>query len=156
MFCEGGCSCGELRYGLKTKPVFVHACHCRLCQRLTGGAFVMNAIIEKDAVELLSGTPVSHRLQGGSGSDHDVYFCRNCGTYVWSEYHRFPGSAWFIRVGTLDNPDLLAPDVHIFTRSKHPAVQLPTDVPAFDISYDREQLWPAESLARLKAMKRAD
>ncbi|MCZ6473292.1 MAG: aldehyde-activating protein, partial [SAR324 cluster bacterium] len=60
------------------------------------------------------------------------------------------------RVGTLDNPDLLAPNVHIFTRSKHPAVQLPTDVPAFDISYDREQLWPAESLARLKAMKRAD
>ena len=151
MFCEGGCSCGALRFGVKNRPMFVHACHCGNCQRLTGGAFVMNALIEKEAVELISGTPASVELKGGSGAGHDVYFCPNCGAHVWSEYHRFPGSSWFVRVGTLDDPNLLAPDVHIYTRWKHRSTTLPEGVPAFDLFYDREELWPPESLARLKA-----
>ncbi len=155
MFCEGGCSCGEVRYRLKTTPLIVHACHCRNCQRLTGGPFAMNACIEKQAVELTAGNPASFRLKGGSGNDHDVHFCEKCGTYIWSEYHRVPGSCWFVRVGTLDDPALLSPDVHIYTRSKHPALALPPDVPAFDLTYDRETVWPAESLARLKASAEA-
>ncbi|MCZ6728152.1 MAG: GFA family protein [SAR324 cluster bacterium] len=131
--------------------MIVHACHCRNCQRLTGGAFVINAWIEKSAVELISGNPASFTLQGGSGNPHDVYFCQACGTYVWSEYHRVPGSCWFVRVGTLDDPDLLTPDAHIYTRTKHPSVTLPADIPAFELTYDREAVWSAESLARLKA-----
>ena len=138
MFCDGGCSCGNLRYRLNTRPMFVHACHCGNCQRLTGGVFAMNAIIEKDAVELLSGTPAMFGLKGGSGERHDIYFCKNCGTYLWNEYHRFPGSMWFVRVGTLDDPNLLKPDVHIYTRWKHHSISLPDEVPVFDEYYDRE------------------
>jgi len=151
MFSEGGCSCGEVRYRLNTRPMFVHACHCTNCQRLTGGTHAMNAIIEKNAVELLSGTPAMFGLKGGSGQRHDVYFCGNCGTHIWNQYHVFPGSTWFVRVGTLDDPNLLTPDVHIFTRWKHRSISLPDDVPAFDERYDREKLWSTELLARLEA-----
>ena len=155
MFSEGGCACGELRYRLKIRPMWVGACHCRNCQRLTGGAFAMNAIIEKDAVELISGTPALFELKGGSGQQHDVYFCKNCGTHIWNEYHGFPGIAWFVRVGTLDDPNLLKPDVHVFTRWKHHSTSLPDDIPAFDELYDREKLWAADNLERLEASKSA-
>ncbi len=156
MFSEGGCACGDVRYGLKTRPMFVNACHCGNCQRLTGGAFAMNAIIEKDAVELIAGTPAVFGLKGGSGKQHDVYFCKNCGTHVWNEYHTFPGNTWFVRVGTLDDPNLLKPDAHIFTRFKHASTSLPDDVPAFDERYDREKLWPAEIRERLEASASAN
>ena len=55
----------------------------------------------------------------------------------------------FVRAGTLDDPASVAPDVHIFTRSKLPWVVLPVDVPSFNVYYDTKKLWPAESLERL-------
>ena len=58
----------------------------------------------------------------------------------------------FVRVGTLDNPDLLPPDIHIFTSSKQPWVVLPPGAPAVAEYYDREKYWPKESLERRKAM----
>jgi hypothetical protein len=57
-----------------------------------------------------------------------------------------------VRVGTLEDPPALKPDVHIFTRSKQPWVRLPDDVPAFEVYYDSKTLWPPESLARRKAI----
>lgn len=151
MFCEGGCACGALRYALQTRPILVHACHCLNCQRLTGGAFAVNAVIEKNQLVLLAGKPTACELKGGSGQRQDVYFCATCGTHLWNEYHVFPGNTWFVRVGTFDDPTLLQPDVHIFTRSKQPWVVLPSGTPAFETRYDREQFWTAETKARLEA-----
>ncbi|MCH8076994.1 MAG: GFA family protein [SAR324 cluster bacterium] len=122
MFCEGGCACGAVRYTLQTRPIFVHACHCLNCQRLTGGAFAVNAIIEKNRVALLAGEPAACQLKGGSGQPQDVYFCATCGTHVWNDYHIFPGNTWFVRVGTFDDPALLEPDVHIYTRQTQSAM----------------------------------
>lgn len=155
MFAEGGCACGAVRYRLENSPLIVHACHCSDCQRLTGGPFAVNAWIEKNFLELISGMPTVFNRKAGSGQRHDIYFCSSCGTTVWSEYHRPPGSCWWVRVGTLDDPALLAPDVHIFTRSKHPSVTLSEGVPVFDVSYEREKVWSAESLARMEANIRA-
>jgi len=56
-----------------------------------------------------------------------------------------------VRVSTLDRPHAIKPDVHIFTRSKVPWVQLPADVRAFDVYYDTKKEWPSESLARREA-----
>lgn len=151
MFAEGGCSCGTLRYGLTSRPIVVHACHCGDCQRLTGSAYATNAWIEQDRVMLTRGTPSMHLRCGGSGAEHAVWFCAACGTTVYSDYRRLPGSFWFVRVGTLDTPGLLAPDVHIYTRSKHPAVQLPPGATVFESSYDRARVWSPESLARFDA-----
>jgi hypothetical protein len=144
---DGGCGCGELRYRLSTPPMFVNCCHCRDCQRQTGTAFVLNAIIEADRVTLLSGDPQPSRMPTDSGRPHDIYRCVRCGTAVWSVYNG-RAELRFVRVGTLDDPTRLAPNAHIFVRSKLPWVVLPESVPAFETYYDPKTLWPAASLER--------
>jgi hypothetical protein len=145
----GGCACGAVRYQLAAPPMIVHACHCRDCHRITGSAFVINLWIERELVEA-SAAPKSFRLAGGTGKPHDVFFCGNCGTYLWSFYHAAPGDALFVRAGTLDQPEKVKPDVHIFTRSKLPWLQLPKDVRAFETFYKIDEIWPAESKERLR------
>jgi hypothetical protein len=148
---EGRCACGAIRYQLASPPMFVHCCHCLDCQRQTGSAFVLNAIIEADRIELLTETaPVPVPVPTDSGRPHDVYRCPTCQTAMWSDYGRRPNYR-FVRIGTLNDPTALAPDVHIFVRSKQPWVGLPADARAFDVFYELEQEWPAESLARRRA-----
>ena len=148
---EGGCACGQVRYRFRSTPLFVHCCHCSNCQRQTGSAFVLNALIETDRVDILGGTTVLSSMPTDSGRPHDVARCPSCGTAVWSHYGGLKVLT-FLRVGTLDDPAALPPDVHIYTRSKLPWVALPTGVPAFDAYYDSKTLWPAESLARRRAV----
>lgn len=147
---EGGCACGAIRYKLTASPLIVHACHCRDCQRLTGSAFVTNVWIERKFVEARGAAPKSFRLAGGSGRHHDVFFCETCGTYLWSRYHIAPGDSLFVRAGTLDTPEAIRPDVHIFTRSQLPWLDLPAGVPAFRSIYKIDEVWSAESKERLR------
>ena len=147
---DGGCACGALRYRLESRPMFVHCCHCRDCQRQTGSAFVINALIETDRVTVLSGTFARSAMPTESGRPHGVDRCPKCGTAVWSEYGGI-ASVRFVRVGTLDDPTWLAPDVHIYVRSKLPWVNLPEGVPSFEAYYDSKTLWPPASLERRRA-----
>ena|SRR5947209_5568863 len=147
---EGGCACGSVRYRLTDEPLFVHCCHCLNCQRQTGSAFVINVLIETDRVELLAGEPQAAEVPRDDGSAQRIYRCPDCQVAVYSKY------TWpqlrFVRAGTLDDPSSVSPDVHIFTLSKVAWVELPPDVPAFEIYYDRETLWPAASNARIEAL----
>jgi hypothetical protein len=148
---EGGCDCGAVRYRLVSAPMFVHCCHCRDCQRQTGSAFAINALIETARVSVLSGATEASAMRTDSGKPHHIHRCSKCGTALWSIY----GGAEqlrFMRVGTLDNSAALEPDVHIYTRSKLPWVRLPEGKPAFEAYYQSSKLWPAESLARRKAL----
>jgi len=129
--------------------MFVHCCHCLNCQRQTGSAFVINLLIEADRVELLSGEPEPVDVPRDDGSAQRIHRCPVCQVAVYSEYGR--PEVRFVRGGTLDEPSSVAPDVHIFTRSKLPWVRLPEDVPAVEVYYDSKALWPAESLERLRA-----
>jgi hypothetical protein len=147
---EGGCACGQLRYRMRSAPLFVHCRHCKDCQRQTGSAFVLNALIETDRVEA-DGQTALFRMPTDSGRPHDIARCPGCGSAVWSHYGGLRVVS-FVRVGTLDEPAALAPDVHIYTRSKLPWVTLPPGVPAFDAYYDSKTLWPAESLQRRRAL----
>lgn len=148
---EGGCACGAVRYRLTAAPMFVHCCHCRDCQRQTGTAFALNALIETAHMQQLSGAPESVSMPTDSGRPHDIYRCPQCRTAVWSDYGRRQVLR-FVRVGTLDDPSSLAPDVHIYTRSKLPWVALPPGVPAFEAYYDPKKVWPAASLERRRAL----
>jgi hypothetical protein len=149
---EGGCACGACRYELHGTPMIVHACHCTDCQRVTGAPFAVNAWIEAENVVLKSGELKSVMLKGGeSGKPCEVWHCSTCGTSLWSRYHASPGNCRWVRVGTLDDPASIAPDVHIWTRSKQPYVTLPEGVPAFEQFYEVKEVWPAESLGRLRA-----
>jgi hypothetical protein len=150
-FSDGGCACGQIRYRMQTPPLFVHCCHCHDCQRQTGSAFVLNALIETGRVEVLHGQTELSDMPTDSGKPHQVARCPACGTAVWSHYggiHRLS----FVRVGTLDDPAALPPDVHIYTRSRLPWIALPPEVPAFEAYYDSKVVWPAESLARRRAL----
>jgi hypothetical protein len=148
---EGGCACGAVRYRLTSAPMFVHCCHCLDCQRQTGSAFVLNALIETDRIALLSGDPQPIAVPTDSGRPHDIWRCPACHTALWSDYGRRQALR-FVRVGTLDDPTALQPDVHIFTRSKQPWVALPEGVPAFEVYYSTKDLWPAASLERRRAI----
>jgi len=146
---EGGCACGVVRYRLTSEPMFVHCCHCLNCQRQTGSAFVINLLIEADRVQLLSGEPAPVDVPRDDGSTQRIHRCPDCQVAVYSEYGR--PEVRFVRGGTLDEPSSVAPDVHIFTRSKLQWVTLPEEVPAVEVYYDSKALWPAESLERLRA-----
>jgi hypothetical protein len=148
---EGGCACGAVRYRLESAPMFVHCCHCRDCQRQTGTAFVLNALIETARVTILQGDVTRSPMPTDSGRPHGIDRCKVCGTAVWSEYGGL-AKLRFVRVGTLDDPTDVSPDVHIYTRSKLPWVELPAGVPAFEGYYDAKALWPAESLERRRAL----
>ena len=146
----GGCSCGEIRYRLTNKPLVVHVCHCLDCKKITGSAFVINIWIEREYVEVSSTKPKSYLTAGGSGKEHEAFFCGKCGTYVWSRYAIAPGDALFVRAGTLDNPKVVKPDIHLFTRHKLPWVTLPEGVPAFRSAYRIAKVWPEASKERLR------
>jgi hypothetical protein len=145
---EGGCACGAVRYRLTSDPLFTHCCHCLNCQRQTGSAFVINVLIETDRVELLAGDPQPVDVPRDDGSKQTIWRCPSCQIAVFSEYGR--PEVRFVRAGTLDDPASVAPDVHIYTRSKLPWVALPDSVPAFEVYYDMKKLWPAGSRERLE------
>ena len=145
---EGRCACGEVRYRLTSRPLFVHACHCTECQRLSGGAFAVNAMIESDRVESLAGEPMTSPVTGASGKPQAIFRCPSCKVAVWSHYPGAGSKLSFVRVGTLEDPTLLPPDIHIYTSTRQPWFELPENVPAVPEYYSAGDYWPAESLER--------
>ena len=150
---EGGCSCRFVRYRMTSRPMFVHCCHCRWCQRETGSAFAVNAFIEADRVQLLQGDVAPVLAPSESGKGQKIWRCPKCHVAVWSNYAQAGDAVRFVRVGTLDQPDRLPPDIHIYTASKQPWVMLPPDVPAVPAFYKAAERWPRETLERWKAAR---
>lgn len=149
---EGGCDCRNVRYRLLRAPLFVHCCHCRWCQRESGSAFALNALIETDCVSVLCGDPVAVATPSNSGKGQVIVRCRSCQLALWSHYAGAGTKMSFVRVGTLDDPDRLPPDIHIFTSTKQPWVTLPPGVPTVPEYYDRKQFWPSASLERRRLL----
>ena len=149
---EGGCTCRAIRYRMLTRPLFVHCCHCRWCQRESGASFALNAMIEADRVELLQGDLDRVMTPSNSGKGQKISRCPKCRIAVWSNYAGAGDAVHFVRVGTLDDPDRLPPDIHIFTASKQPWVVLPSGTPAVPEYYDSKTYWSKESLERRTAL----
>jgi hypothetical protein len=147
----GGCDCRQVRYRMESTPLFVHCCHCRWCQRETGASFALNALIEADRITLLGAEPEVVHTPSASGRGQKIARCPSCRVAVWSRYSS--PLYKFVRVGTLDTPDVLPPDIHIFTASKQPWVLLPPGMPAVSEYYDLNEYWPAESLARRQVLQ---
>lgn len=149
----GGCTCRNVRYRLSSKPLFVHCCHCRWCQRETGSAFALNALIEQQRVEILCGEPEAVATPSNSGKGQRIARCPVCRIALWSNYAGAGDLIRFVRVGTLDNPALLPPDIHIYTSTKLPWVVLPGDKPAMPEFYDLKDHWPEESIERRRTLR---
>jgi hypothetical protein len=138
-----------VRYTLKNSPLIVHACHCRDCQKQSGGAFVINLWIERKFVDASGAEPIAFGVPPGrSGKPHDIFRCAKCGTALWSKYHAAPGDTVLLRAGTLDDPAAVAPDVHIFARSKAPWLELPKGARVFPAFYKFDEVWSPASLER--------
>ncbi|WP_321340481.1 GFA family protein [uncultured Cohaesibacter sp.] len=145
---KGGCSCGSVRYQITSKPLIVHCCHCSWCQRESGSAFVINAVIEADRVALLKGAPVCIDTPSASGYGQKIWRCPHCQVALWSNYAGIGEKVRFIRVGTLDTPAALPPDIHIYTSTKLDWVQLPEGLPAMPDYYNLDEIWPSDSIER--------
>ena len=148
---KGRCTCGAVEYRLTDTPLFTHCCHCRWCQRETGSAFVLNAMIEAEALQAMGEVEVID-TPSESGNGQLVHRCPVCKVALWSIYSGAGPDFLFVRVGTLENPDACPPDIHIFTESKQPWVVLGDGKPVCEQYYRRSEMWPAESLARREAV----
>jgi len=149
---QGGCTCRAVRFAVRGRPLIVHCCHCRWCQRETGSAFVLNALFETDRVTLLEGAPEVVPTPSNSGKGQKISRCPVCRVAVWSNYAGAGDALRFVRVGTLDDPDAFPPDIHIFTESKQPWVVIPEGARAVSQYYKSAEVWSEESLARRRVL----
>jgi hypothetical protein len=152
----GGCACGHVRYRMESAPIIVHGCHCRYCQRMSGSAFGVNAMIEADRVTLLGeGKPQAIHTPSALPAGQMIHRCPRCLVALWSNHSMLGDAIALISAGTLDDGERLSPDVHCFTATKHPWIALPADVPAFAGDYDSAKVWSEEAAARIaSAMRR--
>lgn len=148
---EGRCSCGAVRYRLTGDPMFVHCCHCTDCQRETGAGFAINAIYERSRVEILAGAPEPVDTPSASGKGQVILRCPRCHVALWSHYAGAGEKVAFVRAGTLEEAHGIVPDIHIYTRSKLPWVELPPGARAVPDYYRPKEVWPEECRVRWKA-----
>jgi hypothetical protein len=155
MSAEGKCACGKVQYRLTDSPMIVHCCHCSWCQTETGSAFAINAVVERDRLEV-EGEPEAVLTPSASGKGQEIFRCPQCRVALWSHYGGAGRKAAFVRVGTMERPGDWPPDVHIYTSTKLPWVVLPEGVPVFEEFYpDPGAIWTAEASARWKALMTA-
>jgi hypothetical protein len=149
---EGGCACRAVRYRMTRRPMVVQCCHCTWCQRESGSAFAVNAVIETDQV-VVEGEIEMVVTPSASGKGQKIARCLQCKVALWSHYSGAGPAMRFVRVGTLDDPSRFPPDIHIFTSTQQPWLTLPAGARAFPEFYNPKEQWPAESQARWKAAK---
>lgn len=149
VFAKGGCTCGEVRIALQRAPMFVHCCHCTWCQRETGSAFVVNALIESAELQLLRGAPERVDTPSASGKGQVICRCPTCRVALWSHYGGAGDAVAFVRVGVLDRPALCPPDIHIYAASRLPWVRHDDRVPVMEGFYRYRDRWPEDSFQRL-------
>jgi len=145
---EGRCTCGEIRYRLTDRPLFTHCCHCTWCQRETGSAFVLNAMIESACIEVHHGATEAVLTPSASGKGQVIHRCPRCRVALWSHYAGAGELIAFVRVGTLEEAAKLPPDIHIFTETRLPWVVIPEGVPVMKEFYRRSEQWPDWAIAR--------
>ena len=157
---SGHCSCGTISYRLVASPMVVHCCHCTWCQVQSGSAFAVNALVEMSKLEVTSAAPdfstQAIDTPSPSGKGQKIVRCPRCYVALWSHYSSFKELVAFIRVGTLKNASEVRPDVHIFTSTKMPWVDLSREkVPVCEEYYVTEDVWTKEALERRVVLKEA-
>jgi len=123
---EGGCLCGQVRYRAEAEPANVRVCHCRNCQRAVGGPFFARAVFLADAIVRTGETtrwPTSPRI--------DRLSCARCGTPVFAQ-PKDPPARLSVALSTLDEPDRLRPDMHIWVSEKRGWISIDDGLPRFD------------------------
>ena len=148
---EGSCTCGAVTYKMTHSSIFTHCCHCTWCQRETGSAFALNAMIETENLQV-SGAVEEVVIPSHSGKGQTIARCPTCKVALYSHYAGAGRLMAFVRVGTLNDPNTCPPDIHIYTSTKLAWLVLDPSVPILSESYDRKAYWPQASLDRRLAL----
>jgi hypothetical protein len=107
----GGCLCGAVRYEAPGAPGLTAICHCRMCQRASGGPFMALLFMHTDLVRVTRGAP---RVYCSSRTSNR-HFCADCGSPLFFERHARSSTA--ITVGSLDEPYDFKATMHVCTES---------------------------------------
>lgn len=115
----GGCHCGALRYELSAPPLSIYNCHCTNCQKITGSAFVVSAIVREDSFAFLKGAPKRVEWVSDAGNQRYGRFCGDCGSRI--VHGQTPSSGFLsLRAGTFDDTSWVEPVGDIWTKSAQP------------------------------------
>jgi hypothetical protein len=126
---EGGCRCGACRYALAVRePPRVYACHCHQCQRWTGSAFSLQALVDETLLTATGPVVTAEMRTADRLSVQRV--CGRCHARLFNTNTRRPGVA-VVRAGTLDRSEELRCAAHIFTAHRQRWVAVPADVPSW-------------------------
>ncbi len=143
----GSCLCGEVKYEITQPPLFTHACHCTTCQKITGTSYWLSMFVLDTEFRITQGeTHTIHPPQKhGVATKH---FGPKCGCNIYGTHTYLKGLV-LPATGTFDETNWFAPDAHIYVSSKQPWVNITDGKPQFEKLYNREDVWPKESLDRL-------
>lgn len=150
---QGRCTCGAVAFRLTGRPIITHCCHCTWCQRETGSAFALNAVVPQPDVEVMRGVPEAVALPSASGGGQQVMRCPDCKVALWSHYSS--QALAYVRVGVLEERAEVVPDVHIYTTTKLPWVVIPEGAAVYEAFYSPKEVWSAEDRARFRAAQAA-
>lgn len=119
----GGCLCGAIQYEARGVPLLVGHCHCENCRRSSGAAFATNIALPVEEVTWIKEEPNSYK----SSEYLARLFCRHCGSSVAQD--ELDAKRMWFSVGTLDRPESVTPEFHIFTEEQIPWVKLDDGLP---------------------------
>jgi len=127
----GSCLCGKLKYTCNSEPLFTAVCHCRTCQKSTSSAFSVVVGVQRDDVTIGGSTLTTYEGLGDSGQPTHRHFCARCGSTIMAEMAAKPDLA-FIAAGTLDHPEALNPQLHVYWRDHQPWLETLDTLPQHD------------------------
>jgi len=127
----GSCLCGSLKYTCNSGPLFTAACHCKTCQKSTGSAFSVVVGVQRADMTIEGNTRTTYEGLGDSGQPTYRHFCSQCGSTIMAEMAAQPDLA-FIAAGTLDHPEALTPQLHVYWRDHQPWLETLANLPQHD------------------------
>ncbi len=135
----GGCMCGAVRFEVTGKPFWVGHCHCESCRKHTGAPLVTYAAFRKEQVSFTAGRREVYESSPGVGRA----FCRNCGTSLTWEGHSPQSGVGMIfefHISTLDDPDVFAPENHVFYPERIAWFDAADDLPRYRKMYHNSEV----------------
>lgn len=134
----GGCLCGAVRYVCTSEPVFSGNCHCRSCQKVSGGVGSSAIAVPADALTI-TGEVKYFDDKADSGGVSSRGFCPECGSRLFGTMSNVPGLV-SIMAGGLDDPSLFKPTMNVFVASAQPWSLMDPELPKFDAMPDMGEM----------------
>ena len=127
----GGCPCAAIRFAVSAMPFLIFACHCKECQRWSGGAFSLSMPVKRVCFSLTRGEPKPWLHTGASGFESAYWFCGKCGGRIFAQRGDRPDIVT-LRAGTLDDTSWVRPIAHINLRSAQAWERVPNNAECFE------------------------